>query len=158
MRDTPKQPNGLSASLRRSHLLLIAALAFSGALATVTWAASTATVNQTRNAHLRQQIVVDSRGRTLYVLSPETTHHLLCKSSECLETWPPLTVSSASKLHAGSGVSGKLEILHRAGGKLQVTLRGMPLYTYVGDSGPGKTTGQNLKTFGGTWHVISPTG
>ena len=64
------------------------------------------TVGSASNAKFGEKIVVDVQGRTLYVLSPETTHHLLCKSSEC-PVWPPLTVrSSKTKLTAGPGVHG----------------------------------------------------
>jgi hypothetical protein len=37
-------------------------------------------VGSVTNAKFGEQIVVDAHGRTLYALSPETTHHLLCKS------------------------------------------------------------------------------
>jgi predicted lipoprotein with Yx(FWY)xxD motif len=89
-------------------------------------------------------------------LSPETTSHLLCKSSECLKFWPPVTVPSRStKLKAGAGVHGKLGILHRSNGVLQVTLRGMPLYRYSGDHAKGEANGNAIKSFGGTWHAMS---
>lgn len=100
--------------------------------------------------------MVNAQGRTLYSLSPETTHHLLCKSSECLKFWPPLTVSSRkAKLKAGSGVHGHLGILRRSGGIFQVTLRGLPLYRFSGDHAKGQTNGQGLKSFGGTWHAVT---
>lgn len=141
---------------RRRSLTLTLALTISAALAGSALAASTATIEASHNSRLHQEIAVNSQGRTLYVLSPETTHHLLCKSKECLAVWPPLTVSSASKLHNGPGAGGTLGVLRRPGGTLQVTLRGLPLYTYTGDSRSGQANGQNLKSFGGTWHVIAP--
>ena len=89
-----------------------------------------------RNAHLNQRVVVDPHGHTLYRLRPETTRHLLCKSSACLAIWKPLTVrsSSTSAIKAGSGVSGRLGLLRRARNSYQVTLRGLPLYTFAGYS------------------------
>jgi predicted lipoprotein with Yx(FWY)xxD motif len=85
-------------------------------------------------------------------------HHLLCKSSECLKFWPPLTVrSSKTKLLAGPGVHGHLAILRRSNGVLQVTLGGLPLYRYSGDQAKGEANGQGIHSFGGSWHVVSAT-
>src|SRR5262245_38733664 len=62
------------------------------------------TVRSASNAKLRKQGVVNPQGRTLYVLSPETSKHLLCKSKECLTNWPPVLAKSAkAKLKAGTG-------------------------------------------------------
>jgi hypothetical protein len=38
-------------------------------------------------------------------------------------------------------------------GFLQVTLNGLPLYTYSGDLQQRKATGEGAASFGGTWHV-----
>lgn len=117
------------------------------------------TVSSASSSSLSEQIVVDAHGRTLYVLSPETTHHLLCKNSECLKFWPPLTVrSSKTKLKAGPGVHGRLAILHRSNGVLQVTLGGLPLYHYAADHAKGEANGQGIHSFGGTWHVLPVSG
>jgi predicted lipoprotein with Yx(FWY)xxD motif len=115
------------------------------------------TVGAVTNAKFgAEEIVVDAHGRTLYVLSPETTRHLLCKSSECLKIWPPLTVRShKGKLTAGPGVHGHLGILRRSNGTLQVTLGGMPLYRFSGDGPKGTANGESIESFGGTWHVLS---
>jgi predicted lipoprotein with Yx(FWY)xxD motif len=133
------------------------ALAFTASLAAIAFAGGTATtIGSASNATLGEQVVVNSQGRTLYALSPETTSHLLCKSSECLKFWPPVTVPSRStKLKAGAGVHGKLGVLRRSNGMLQVTLRGMPLYRYSGDHAKGEANGNAIKSFGGTWHAMS---
>ncbi len=133
-------------------------LAVVAMFAAMALAASSAapTVRSATNAKFSEMIVVDAHGRTLYALSPETTHHLLCKSSECLKVWPPLTVhSSKTKLTAGAGVDGHLGILRRSNGMFQVTLGGLPLYHFSGDSAKGAANGENIHSFGGTWHVIS---
>lgn len=156
MSDSSFQFSYPRAGSRRRPLILTLVLTLSAALAGSAWGASSATIGASHNVRLRQEIAVDSHGHTLYVLSPETTHHLLCKSKECLAVWPPLTVSSASKLHNGPGAGGALGVLRRPGGTLQVTLRGLPLYLYSGDRSPGQASGQNLKSFGGTWHVVAP--
>jgi predicted lipoprotein with Yx(FWY)xxD motif len=136
-------------------LVTVAVVAIFAAMALA--ASSTApTVGSAANVKLSEKIVVDAHGRTLYALSPETAHRLLCKSGECLKVWPPLTVRSGkTKLVAGSGVHGRLGILRRGNGILQVTLAGLPLYHFSGDSAKGEANGENVKSFGGTWHVIS---
>jgi len=114
------------------------------------------TVGSATNAKVSEKIVVDGHGRTLYALSPESIHHLLCKSSECLTAWPPLTVhSSKSKLTPGPGVHGHLGVLRRSNGMFQVTLGGLPLYHFSGDGAKGAANGESIHSFGGTWHVIS---
>jgi len=127
--------------------------------ATMALAASSVTIDSASNAKLNEKVLVNSQGRTLYVLTPETAKHLLCTSSECLKFWPPLTVtSSKAKLKAAAGVHGKLGILHRSDGILQVTLNGQPLYRFAEDSANGDVNGQNFKGFGGVWHVLSDSG
>jgi predicted lipoprotein with Yx(FWY)xxD motif len=143
---------------RPTGLALMAAaavLVLGASLAAMALAASTPTVSSTSSSKLGEQIAVNAQGRTLYALSPETIHHLLCKG-ECFKFWPPLTVSSRKvKLHAGPGVHGSLGVLRRSNGLLQVTLRGLPLYRFAGDHAKGEVNGQGIKSFGGTWHAVT---
>jgi predicted lipoprotein with Yx(FWY)xxD motif len=149
-RGGPRRPTGLALGAAMAVLVLAASLA-AMALA----AGTVTTVGSLSSSKLGERIVVNAHGRTLYALSPETTHHLLCKG-ECFKFWPPLTVSSSkTKLRVGPGVSGSLGILHRSNGMLQVTLRGMPLYRYDEDHAKGQTNGQGIKSFGGTWHAVT---
>jgi predicted lipoprotein with Yx(FWY)xxD motif len=116
-------------------------------------------IDSASNAVLGQSVLTSSSGRTLYALSPETAHQLLCKSHECLELWPPLTVpSSTTKVELGAGVHGHISILHRSGGTFQVVLNGQPLYRFADDHAKDEVNGQNLKSFGGTWHALSTSG
>jgi predicted lipoprotein with Yx(FWY)xxD motif len=116
----------------------------------------TPTLSSARSSMLEKAVVVDAHGRTVYALSPETVHHLLCASRTCFEAWPPVTVRSRSlRLVAGRGVQGHLALLRRTDGKLQVTLRGMPLYRFAGDSARGQANGEGIKAFGGTWHAVT---
>jgi predicted lipoprotein with Yx(FWY)xxD motif len=136
-----------------------ATLAFAVTFAAIALASGSVSVDSKSNSKLGQQILVTSEGRTLYVLSPETSHHLLCASAECLKFWPPLTVSSSStKLKDGSGVHGKLSLLHRSNGKWQVMVNGQPVYLFSLDKAPGEVKGQNFKSFGGVWHVLGDSG
>jgi predicted lipoprotein with Yx(FWY)xxD motif len=141
----------------RALTLLLVPVALAGAiLANAASAGSTMDLKSAHSSQLGRTIVVNSSGFTLYALSPETTHHLLCTSHECMQTWPPLTVHSRSvKLEDGSGVHGALGILKRSNGELQVTLRGMPLYRFAGDSAAHETNGEDIHSFGGTWHAAA---
>jgi predicted lipoprotein with Yx(FWY)xxD motif len=156
------RPTGLPTyrrSARRDRLTAavasVVALALLGGVALAS--SATRVVGEANNTALKQTIVVDAHGRTLYALRPESVHHLLCRSAACFEIWPPLTVRSAGvRLVAGHGVEGRLGLLRRSDGKLQVTLRGLPLYRYAGDGAAGQANGQGIRTFGGTWHALAP--
>jgi predicted lipoprotein with Yx(FWY)xxD motif len=127
--------------------------------APATMAVAPTTLEVSNNSTVGKTIAVDSRGVTVYELSPETTHRLLCtKAKGCFAFWPPLKVKSATtKLTAAPGIQGKLGILHR-NGIFQVTLAGHPLYHFAPDkSKSGSATGQGIHSFGGTWHVVTAT-
>jgi predicted lipoprotein with Yx(FWY)xxD motif len=145
--------------LYRPVVFLVACVAGVGMSVLVGLAAakSLTTLGTAQNSTIGKTIVVDSRGLTVYELSPETTHHLLCKKTNgCFGVWPPLKVASAkTKLTAARGVTGKLGILHR-NGIFQVTLGGHPLYHFAGDgSKKGMANGQGIRSFGGSWHVVA---
>ncbi len=136
--------------------MLGSALAVLALVAVAAAAGGTRVVSAAANQKLGSTVAVEAHGHTLYALSPENTHHLLCKSATCLQTWPPLMVrSSTPKLQAGPGVQGHLGLLRRGGGKWQVTLRGMPLYRFAGDTAKGQANGEGLMSFGGTWHAVT---
>jgi predicted lipoprotein with Yx(FWY)xxD motif len=98
-------------------------------------------------------ILVSSSGRTLYEFTRDHVNKSSCAAiSGCSEIWPSLRVRGRPT--AGSGVKASLLSSHRG----QVTYAGHPLYTYSGDSGPGKTSYVGAKQFGGTWYAISASG
>jgi predicted lipoprotein with Yx(FWY)xxD motif len=124
------------------------------ALASLALAGGGPTVKAVHNASVGARIVADRRGRTLYRLAPESAAHLLCRGS-CVRTWHPLTVHSrATRLVAGPGVAGRLAVVRRPGGALQVTLRGMPLYRFRGDHAPGQAGGDGRHGKDGEWSVV----
>jgi predicted lipoprotein with Yx(FWY)xxD motif len=149
----PTRP-GITTTFPRIALLgAVAALAVVSSVAGA--AGVTPVVGAASNSTLMQTVAVDAHGRTLYALHPETIHHLLCRSRTCLALWLPITVRSAAvKLVESPGVEGHLGLLHRRDGKLQVTLRGMPLYRFTGDSAKGQANGEGIRSFGGTWHTV----
>jgi predicted lipoprotein with Yx(FWY)xxD motif len=59
---------------------------------------------------------------------------------------------------AGPGVTGRLGTIRRPGGGLQATYDGHPLYTYLGDRGPGQAQGNNLDLNGGLWYEVRVSG
>jgi predicted lipoprotein with Yx(FWY)xxD motif len=103
------------------------------------------------------KILVDSRGRTLYMFEKDKGSKSSCFGS-CAANWPPLRTSSR-KPAVGKGVSSsKVGTTKRSDGKRQVTYKGHPLYLFVGDKKAGDTNGQNLEAFGAKWHALSPAG
>jgi predicted lipoprotein with Yx(FWY)xxD motif len=98
-------------------------------------------------------VLTDAQGRTLYWFAPDTRTTSACYGT-CAQYWPPV----AGPDHAGPGVTGTLGTITRTGGSLQETYDGHPLYTYVGDTGPGQAHGNNVTLNGGKWYevVVTP--
>ena len=123
----------------------------SGAAATT---GSSATVS-TRVVHGAGTVLVDSAGSALYAPDQEKSGKILCTGS-CTSIWKPLTIASGTPRGPG-----KLGVVKRPDGRLQVTAGGRPLYTFVQDQ-PGKVTGNGADdSFGRhsfTWHVITAKG
>jgi predicted lipoprotein with Yx(FWY)xxD motif len=95
------------------------------------------------------KVLTNSKGLTLYTFAPDTKGKSTCYGS-CAQYWPP----APGPAHAPSGVTGTLGTIQRTGGGTQVTYNGLPLYTYVGDSGPGQAHGNNINLNGGLWHEV----
>jgi predicted lipoprotein with Yx(FWY)xxD motif len=101
-------------------------------------------------------ILVDSRGRTLYLFEKDRNGVSMCNTA-CMSYWPALT--SHATPHAGQGVKQSLLQLSRAhNGVRQVTYAGHPLYTFVGDKRAGQTAGEGLSNFGAEWYALAPSG
>jgi predicted lipoprotein with Yx(FWY)xxD motif len=101
------------------------------------------------------RVLVDSSGRTLYLFEKDKGPRSTCAGA-CASAWPPVTTTGAPT--AGAGIAaGKLKTTKRPGGE-QVLYAGHPLYTYVGDSGPGQTNGEGLNQFGAEWYVLGANG
>jgi predicted lipoprotein with Yx(FWY)xxD motif len=114
-----------------------------------------ATVGVASNPELGK-ILVDSRGRTLYLFKRDSGNKSAC-SGACVTAWPPLRVHG--KPTAGSGVkASKLGTTRRSDGKPQVTYNGHPLYSFVMDAKPGEANGEGLSAFGALWFAVSPAG
>jgi predicted lipoprotein with Yx(FWY)xxD motif len=102
------------------------------------------------------QVLVDSRGRTLYLFEKDRGTASTCYG-DCATAWPPLVVSGVPT--AGAGIlASKLGTTKRTGGPTEVTYNGHPLYYYIADTAPGQTSGQGLNQFGAGWDALTPGG
>jgi predicted lipoprotein with Yx(FWY)xxD motif len=100
-----------------------------------------------------QQVLVDSKGMTLYWFAIDTSSKSNCSGS-CLTYWPPVK----GPVTAGSGVTGTLGTITGSDGTKQATYLGHPLYTYVGDKAPGDNKGNGLNISGGLWWEMTVSG
>ena len=102
------------------------------------------------------RIIVDGRGRTLYLFEKDKRGSSACAGT-CAMYWPPLI--TRGKPIAGSGVkSSLLGTIRRSNGARQVTYAGHPVYRYALDTKAGQTNGEGLDDFGAGWDVLSPAG
>jgi predicted lipoprotein with Yx(FWY)xxD motif len=99
------------------------------------------------------KVLTDAHGLTLYWFAPDTTTMSKCTGS-CAAYWPPVLGSP----QAGPGVAGLLGTISRGGHTVQATYDGHPLYTYIGDNGPGQASGNNLDLNGGLWYEVRVSG
>jgi predicted lipoprotein with Yx(FWY)xxD motif len=100
--------------------------------------------------------LTDGSGRAVYLWEKDGQDKSEC-SGACASAWPPVPASGAVTA-SGSAVTADLGSITRSDGSKQVTYEGHPLYYYVGDSGPGTTSGQGNDGFGAKWWLVSPAG
>ena len=86
------------------------------------------------------RILVDSRGRTLYLFENDKRGHSACAGA-CATYWPPL-LTKGKPTAARAAKQVLFGTTRRADGTTQVTYAGHPLYRFVQDTKPGQTTGQ----------------
>jgi predicted lipoprotein with Yx(FWY)xxD motif len=153
--------------MKRKITLFIAAAALSG-LALV---AAAAALGDTGSSSTRQaskgalvalgktalgNVLVDSRGRTLYRFEKDTRGRSACDGA-CATYWPPLLSSTDPRVAQGVRFL-LLGLSKRTDGKRQVTYARHPLYTFIGDTKAGQATGVGLTDFGGAWHAVAASG
>jgi len=98
-------------------------------------------------------VLTNAKGMTLYWFTPDTPTTSTCTGS-CAAYWPPVFGNP----EAGPGVTGKLGTITRPGRAVQATYDGHPLYTYIGDNGPGQANGNKLDLNGGLWYEVRVSG
>jgi predicted lipoprotein with Yx(FWY)xxD motif len=149
----------VKATTARSGALLVSAL-LAGALlvsflvarsASASPSATVKVVQTAKNAQLKKTVLVTRKGLTLYSLSAEKRGRFICTNTACLSLWTPLDVAKGTK-PAGSA---RLGTIRRPDGHIQVTYRGLPLYTFNPDKKKGDVKGEGFKDVG-TWHAASP--
>lgn len=93
-------------------------------------------------------VLVTNKGFALYTFPPDAAQHVTCTGG-CATAWPPVIGKPSAAM--GVRLTGKLGTITRAGGMVQATYKGHPLYLYAGDTAPGQVKGNGL---GGVWHVL----
>lgn len=100
------------------------------------------------------KVLVDGSGHTLYMLTADKPGKSTCDAS-CLAYWPAVKPVSGSTL---PGVTAKVGKTTTPDGHTTLTVGGWPLYTFIQDGQAGDTNGQGVKSYGGTWWALSPSG
>jgi len=105
-------------------------------------------------------VLVDGYGLTLYLFVPDDRSGTSRCSGYCASRWPPLTLPAGVTTPFGGpgAVSSSLGTTRRAGGALQVTYDGWPLYHWIGDTDPGQHNGQGIDDSGGLWYALDAAG
>ncbi len=102
-------------------------------------------------------VLVDSKGRTVYLLTADSPGRSTC-SAECLEYWPLVSAPAGAAKSSVPGISAAMDTTKASSGASMLTVGGWPLYTFVKDKAAGDVAGEGVKTFGGTWYAVSPSG
>jgi predicted lipoprotein with Yx(FWY)xxD motif len=98
-------------------------------------------------------IVVDGKGMTVYYYAKDTKGETASAcTGQCLAQWPPVTASGTPSV---TGVTGTVGTIDGANGTRQVTIDGLPIYYFAGDSAAGDVKGQLV---GNAWWAVAPDG
>jgi len=136
-------------------LALVAGCALALGVVTATAGSQSTAVVKVEKTKLGK-VVTNTKGFTLYMFRKDHAHKSSCYGS-CAKFWPPLL--NTGKPMAGAGAKAALlGTTKRTDGKLQVTYKGYPLYTFALDKKSGDTKGEGLKEFGANWYALTPTG
>lgn len=127
--------------MRRLAYLAVPLLLF--ATTAVSMAQTTTTVG-VRSTPQLGSFLTTPNGTTLYTYTGDKSG-VSNVTGALLVAWPAFTATSTMTLP--SGVSGTLGTITRSDGTKQVTYNGMPLYTFVRDTGPDVVNGQNVRGF-----------
>lgn len=99
-------------------------------------------------------IIVNGKGLTAYAFDTDVANSgtSIC-TDVCATTWPAITTTSATP--TVTGITGTISTITGVNGTNQITVNGMPIYTFSKDAAPGDVKGQGVK---GTWHALTPAG
>jgi len=119
-------------------------------------AAAGGPANQIRAASTSKgTVLINSQGKTIYWFANDTPTTSNCSGS-CAKFWPP--VPGPVKAASGSAFAHGFGTITRSDGIVQATYDGHPLYTFIGDTGPGQVNGNHKNLSGGFWWAMTPTG
>jgi predicted lipoprotein with Yx(FWY)xxD motif len=97
--------------------------------------------------------LIGFNGKAVYTKTGDTSTTSSCYET-CAETWLPYIVGTQDNVdNVQAGITGKVAVISRTDGSLQVTYNGKPLYFYTGDTST-TVTGEGLGS--GVWHVAKP--
>jgi len=145
---------------RRRALALGLAAAAAGVLAAILATTHAGATTSNAQVNVRStalgRILVDARGRTLYMFARDRNGKSACYAV-CAHFWPPLIATKAPK--TGAGLKASLfKTTVRKDGKMQVVFRGHPLYRFLKDTKAGQTNGEDQLAFGARWYAVSGKG
>lgn len=122
---------------------------------------SPATMFSVANVSGLGNVLVDGRGRTVYVLTNNGKKNPPCTDGNgCTAIWPDLSLpDGVHKATAGSGVTASmLKSKPESDGETYATYNGWLLYEYSGDTASGQGHGEGAKDQWGTWYALTPSG
>ncbi|MCC5951187.1 MAG: hypothetical protein JJU45_03735 [Acidimicrobiia bacterium] len=96
------------------------------------------------------EVLATADEQVLYIFDADDEGDSACVD-ECADLWPPL---GAEYSEWPDSVTAEISTFARPDGTEQVSVGGLPVYTYVAD-GPGDTEGQGV---GGAWWVLDAEG
>lgn len=131
------------------RIALLSAIALLLALAVGASASGSSKVvaKEGKSESLEATVLTRTNGHTLYSLSVETHGRFVCTGG-CLGTWKPLVVAQGVRPKGPV----KLGTIRRPDGRIQVTFKGRPLYSFDGDTKAGEANGEGFRDVG-TWHA-----
>ncbi|MHB1172756.1 MAG: COG4315 family predicted lipoprotein [Lacisediminihabitans sp.] len=142
----------------------ITVIALSGCSASGTPSASTPTVSASPTTvaavdaatatNSLGEIVVDGNRMTAYVFDEDVANSgkSACVAA-CAAIWPAITSTTATPVV--TGITGTVSTITGVSGVRQITINGLPIYTFSKDAAPGDVKGQGFK---GIWHALTPAG
>ena len=100
-------------------------------------------------------MLFDGQNQAIYIWELEESSVAECYGS-CADAWPPVLTDGFPRAE-GSVNDELLGTTERTDGTTQVTYNGHPLYYYAHEA-PNEVKCHNIRTHGGLWWVIQPTG
>jgi predicted lipoprotein with Yx(FWY)xxD motif len=137
------------------RLTLMSAIALAGVIVVTAASGAAGTVVTWRKTTLGNAITT-ANGHTLYLFRADHGTTSACYG-QCAKYWPPL-LTSGKPVAKGRVMGSLLGMTKRKDGKLQVTYKGHPLYTFLLDKKAGQTAGEGSTNFGAAWYALAPSG